>query len=147
MWVLSGQPLTRIVIAAIATMIGFGVFDGCSRRPRVYPASGRVVFSDGSPLPGGRIELRSREHPYSARGRIERDGRFELTTFTPGDGALAGPHQVIVLPESVLNLDNPEEHLAHVRPVNPKLGRYATTWLEVIIDPDGDNRQLSIEVE
>jgi hypothetical protein len=120
---------------------------GCSNQPKAYPAGGKVVFKDGTPLKGGRIELKSREHPYAARGRVDADGQFSLTTFKPNDGAIAGPHQVIVLPETVLNVENPQAHLEHVRPVDKKLSRYATTWLEIEIDPQGDNLQFVVEIE
>lgn len=35
---------------------------------------------------------------YRAEGIVGEGGRFTLTTFRPGDGAVAGPHRVLIVP-------------------------------------------------
>ncbi len=72
-------------------MATVGCGDG---RPPAYPAKGRVVFANGTPVKTGTVELKSREHPIQARGTIDPDGHFELTTYRSGDGAIAGTHDV-----------------------------------------------------
>jgi len=77
------------------------MFAGCGSGDRVatYPVTGEVVFPDGSPLRGGSILFNSQQHAkLTARGQIQTDGTFELRTYAPGDGAVAGPHQVAILP-------------------------------------------------
>mgnify|MGYP001827258686 CR=1 FL=1 len=120
---------------------------GCSRLPRTYPAGGQVRFADGEPLKSGRVEFKSQDHPYVARGTIDPEGHFQLTTFKEHDGAIAGKHKVIVVGNFAVETKDPDQHAAHVRSFDRKLSRYATTWLEVDIDPDGNNETLRLEIK
>ena len=98
----------------------------------------------------GRIELRSTEQPYSARGAIDREGRFRLTTYKPNDGAIAGTHQVVITQRFGADVDNLEEHRQHmsqIRTLDKKFARYSSSDLEITIDPKGDNTQLRLIVE
>ena len=45
----------------------------------------------------GDIEFFNAEHRLNARGKISRDGTFQVTTFTDNDGAVAGTHKAIIL--------------------------------------------------
>src|SRR5438128_12598251 len=85
-----------ILLAALAlTLLG-----GCGARK--YPVIGKVVFKDGTPLPGGMVVF-SPLDPAShvgARGYVQADGTFELSSDRPGDGSLAGRYQVLVRPPS-----------------------------------------------
>ena len=86
-------------VALIAAV--FGVLSGCSHGPvPTYPAKGRVIFPDKSPLAGGNIEFapQAGEIKASARGVIGEDGHFVLTTFRDGDGAIEGQHRVLIIP-------------------------------------------------
>ena len=87
---------------SVALIFAFwACLSGCGDdRVPTYPASGRVVFPDGSPLPGGNIEFAPQAGTVktSARAMIEEDGTFRLTTFRDGDGALAGVHRVAIIP-------------------------------------------------
>src|SRR5687767_10062189 len=72
---------------------------GCGTKGLVtYPVEGRVVFADGTPLPGGTIEFESLEGQpqVNARGSIESDGTFRLVTPPDREGAVAGAHRVLV---------------------------------------------------
>ena len=70
--------------------------------PTTYQATGTVLSADGQPVSGGMIEFRSTEgKPVSAIGQIQPDGSFSLSTLvdsTKVPGAVAGRHQVIVMP-------------------------------------------------
>jgi hypothetical protein len=59
-----------------------------------------VVFADKTPLPGGNIEFAPVEGKIrtSARGQIEENGTFTLTTFRSSDGAIEGKHRVLIIP-------------------------------------------------
>ena len=87
-----------IVLAILACLQGCG-----SDHPPTYPVSGKVVFEDGKPLTtGGLVLLESvvtEGLPVNARGTINADGTFELTTFEDGDGAVAGKHRMLVRPQ------------------------------------------------
>lgn len=75
---------------------------GCSDKPKTYPVTGTVKFADGTPLVGGTVEFRNITDDIAkqvnARGEIGPDGKYQLTTFQPNDGAIAGEHQVCVFP-------------------------------------------------
>lgn len=70
---------------------------GCGdSRPATYPVEGVLRFEDGRPVTFGTVEFRSPAERLTARGKIDERGHFHLTTFSEGDGAVAGEHQVIV---------------------------------------------------
>lgn len=88
---------TWILISLVAA-IAFAA--GCNRGPQTYPVNGTVIFEDGSPLTTGGVvftELIAAEGGgMNARGAIDSDGTFQLTTFTDNDGALPGNHRFLV---------------------------------------------------
>jgi len=84
----------RLVLAVIVTVAAVAA-DGCRRGPRVVPVSG-VVEVDGAPLTSGAITVVP-DRGRAASGTIGTDGRFTLTTFVPGDGAILGRHRVVVI--------------------------------------------------
>src|SRR5262245_35616364 len=66
----------------------------------IYPVEGKVVLADGSPateLKGALVTFNLPEKQTSARGNIQADGTFRLTTNRPDDGALAGEYKVLIL--------------------------------------------------
>ncbi len=85
-----------IPAACLATLVG------CSDTRLIpHPVEGKLVYADGSPVPGRanvtfHIEVDGKE--YVGMGRVKPDGTFTLSTFAPNDGALAGTHWVTVSP-------------------------------------------------
>jgi hypothetical protein len=87
----------------------------------------------------------------SARGSIDRQGRFVLGTFTSDDGAVAGEHRVVIV-QHLPALDReslPDEHAAHgdtgLAPV--LVSQWETTPLRAEVQPQPDNQvDLSIDV-
>lgn len=70
---------------------------GCSSGK--HPVHGKIVWSDGTPakeLDGGLVIFESTTAPFCARGEIEGDGSFRLTTERPEDGVAPGPYRVLV---------------------------------------------------
>ena len=134
----------------MATYIGLVV--GCSNLPPTYTVSGRVAFGDGAPVDSGTIEFRSVEHGLNARGKISPDGAYELTTFRPGDGAVAGEHQVIVVQHLVVETARPVQHggtgHAHKphRVVDRHYASYQDTPLACSVSSQADN-VINLEVE
>jgi len=129
------------------------VLSGCgSGGTPTQPIQGRVVYTDGSPVQGGMIEfeLISSEAADpelgrpNARGAIQQDGTFRLTTFEANDGALIGTHRVLV---SVPRPDwQPADGGSPPQPaVHPKYERYETSGIEV--DIDENTKELTITVE
>ncbi len=69
---------------------------GCSKsdHPVVFPVKGVVTYK-GQPVSGAMVTF----FPKTGRpagGTTGADGKFELSTFAPGDGAMPGPHQVAI---------------------------------------------------
>lgn len=67
---------------------------GCRRGPEIVSVSGKVTFN-GQPLKFGSVTFQPQKG-QPARGEIQSDGTFTLSTFKPGDGAVVGPHKVRV---------------------------------------------------
>jgi hypothetical protein len=65
-----------------------------------YPVEGKVVWEDGSPakeLENSQVVFELPEKGTSARGVIQADGTFRLSTVKPNDGALPGEHKVVIV--------------------------------------------------
>jgi hypothetical protein len=76
-----------LVILSLALLGGCG-----SRQLPVAPAKGQVFYR-GRPLEFGAVMFQPGIGP-PARGVIQPDGRFQLSTYGANDGAVIGPHQV-----------------------------------------------------
>lgn len=92
--------VSRLVVA-----IGFicsGCLAGCgggSQRPPTYPVEGTVTIG-GKPLADATITFRpdsSENGQRPANGKTDADGRYQLTTFSAGDGAMEGSYRVTVM--------------------------------------------------
>ena len=69
---------------------------GCgSDRPQTIPVSGTVTL-DGSPIEGAIVGFTPTGGGRPATGTTDTSGKFTLTTFEDGDGALPGTHTVTV---------------------------------------------------
>jgi hypothetical protein len=71
---------------------------GCGQG--IYPVAGAVVWNDGTPakeLADGHVVFESVEADITARGIIQADGTFRMTTSEPNDGARVGEHRVFVM--------------------------------------------------
>lgn len=84
-------------------VIFFVLFVGCARGPtppQVFPATGVVKFTNGSPFPGGIISLTSTSDPrIGMEAAIQDDGTFTLGTVFDNrrlDGAQPGTYDVLV---------------------------------------------------
>ena len=86
----------------------------------------------------GTIETKSRELGLNARGTIQNDGTFELTTFNEGDGAVAGLHDVVVV-QMVLHGEEFSSKVSTFGMVDPKHNSYRTSGLSFEVKPDGTN--------
>lgn len=136
----------------VACIVGCGS-DGLA----TYPVNGRVTFADDKPLTGGTVEFQPATPPVpsnaekgslagriSARGFIQEDGTYKLSTFEPDDGAIEGKHRVLVtpgLPPGPINSLNPSKPV-----INARFQRFETSGLEFTVTPDGPN-EFEITVE
>jgi hypothetical protein len=117
----------------LSLSVGLLVTLGCGESgPRMYPARGKVVFSDGKPVKLGTVELLSDEHGTTATGKILEDGTFVLGTLTDSDGAAAGSHRAIVAQVAVF--DGTLQHQRdHGDMVDPVYASYTSSPLKVTI--------------
>lgn len=88
------QRSAAVVVAV--TLVGLA---GCGDQ-RLYPVHGKVVWENGAAareLDGGIVVCESVDGAVGARGDIQQDGCFQLSTYKPGDGAVLGRHRVAVV--------------------------------------------------
>lgn len=76
---------------------------GCARSPLV-PVKGELSLEGGPPLEDFMVLfMPASDNKRPAYGKADSEGKFELMTFRPGDGAFPGEYKVIVvLPSSGL---------------------------------------------
>lgn len=128
---------------------------GCAARDNSQPVrAGGVVMYNGKPLPDAEVVCAPEHHDRVASGTTDQNGRFRLSTFRPGDGALPGMHRVAViargpakepLPGSPAAL-MPEDYAIPGDPlIPPKYFSAATSGLTVEINRRGRN-DLQIEL-
>lgn len=137
---------TKSILVLLSFAFTLATSLGCSDgRLKTYPAKGKISFKTGSPVHVGTIELKSREHGVQARGSIDKDGNFTLTTYLDGDGAVAGVHDCVVV-QFVMTEELGDFKPSAVGVVHPRFASYSTSGLSVEIKADEPNN-LNIEVE
>jgi len=123
-----------IMCLFIATLAGCGAglqpVRGTVKLPDGKPAAGRQVVFEGGPE-GRKV---------SARGDVQTDGSFELSTNKPGDGVPPGKYKVQVNPPPMIN---PEA--AYVSPFNAKYSNFQTSGLEFEVKA-GQRNEFPIQV-
>jgi hypothetical protein len=67
---------------------------GCDDGPQMAPVTGKVLYN-GKPLEFGSVTFQP-PRGQSARGKVQSDGSFSLSTYRPGDGAVVGSHKVSI---------------------------------------------------
>lgn len=80
---------------------------GNADNPPVYPVMGTIVY-EGKPVEGAVVAFCADHAPRLATGVTDAEGRFTLTTFNSGDGAVAGNHKVTVTKVLVENTAAPQ---------------------------------------
>jgi hypothetical protein len=105
--------------AVLSGVLSFGMAaSGCGGddgRVDVYPVAGKIA-QNGKPIEGAKVFFfrQGDEAPAAGvpipEGKTDAEGRFELTTYEPGDGAPAGTYGVAVSwMEVVSPSDDPEQ--------------------------------------
>lgn len=140
-------PLGAIPSLSVSWLfVGLCMFSGCgSGKPPAFKTSGKVVFSNGTTVKTGTVELKSREHSIQARGVIGTDGQFVLSTYRDGDGAIAGTHDCVVV-QMVIVEDLKERNHGVYGVVNPRFASYHTSGLTCTIEPKHGN-EITLTVE
>jgi hypothetical protein len=116
------------------------LFVGCSAAPeKTYPVQGRVTYTDGQPVTAGSVELQgtAKGKSVNATGEIQADGSFQLTTFQPRDGAIAGDHAITLHEKPFEGLG--ENPIPPPPQIAPKYSSYGTSPLKCTIDAAKQN--------
>jgi hypothetical protein len=87
---IGGITTSWMLLVSLVSVVGCG--DG---RPQRVPVSGTVLI-DGAPVPHGFVTF-APPKGRSASGQLDKEGRFTLTSYEPGDGTLPGTQRVAVL--------------------------------------------------
>ncbi len=134
--------------------------DSSADRPARTNVSGQVVFQ-GNPVAGATVILSPVVSPgKAASGVTDENGKYMLTTYEKGDGAVPGDYQVMVLkvkPElstlpseesadyqgpALVNMKSPgPEHL-----IPKKYSNIATSGLTATIPADGKLTDLNFQL-
>ena len=129
------------------------------RRPAVYPVRGKVLYK-GEPVAEATVSFESigSDKPVGASGLTDEDGEFGLTTFDPGDGAIAGEHRVMVLKaviegEDLSYYDEKSPNYGKVPPptkfkhlIPEKYSKFQTSGLTAKVESNDDN-EITIELK
>lgn len=133
-------------------LFGIVALSGCrSGRERTYPVSGVVRFG-GQPLTDCLVMFRPEQGPV-ASGRLDDEGRFELSTYRPGDGAVAGVHRVwLAPPETEFDMSDDElefvqdaSRLRKPPPFPAKYLSFATSGLTAEVQTEANQFEFDLE--
>ena len=136
--------MTRLRIPLLATLILLAAVCGCGGDGRAS-ARGQVKFPDGSPvtkLEGGQVVFETTGpdgKPSTATGTIDDQGRFELGTERPGDGAVVGKSKVLVTPPTATG-DVPLPLV-----IAKKYESFETSGIEVEVKPGSNDLTITVE--
>jgi hypothetical protein len=124
-----------ICLAVALTILGSS---GCGRSSLVR-VSGRVAYSDGSPVPVGRVLVDTRGKPMGAWGRIKPDGRFTIGTLELNDGIAPGTYRVAIVDAGGSGPDGRGKLF-----VSPQFSDFDTSGLEFKV-PEQTDWQIVVE--
>lgn len=125
--------------AAVATGLAL-CLAGCG--PRMYPVHGTVTLADGTPLSKGLVIFERVEggKPLTARGNIEADGRYELSTENPGDGVPPGRYRVCINPLDTSDVPDEKKDL----PFDVKYLNLKNSGLEYEVKPGSNEYAIRL---
>jgi|SRR6516162_11517944 hypothetical protein len=112
-----------------------------------YPVEGQIVWKDGSPakeLKGSFVLFELPEQKTSARGMIEEDGSFRLTTNKPNDGALPGEHTVLIVEVGRQHLGGPDSSALAPGVMDARFSDPRTSGLKATVKPGVNKIMLTV---
>jgi hypothetical protein len=119
---------------------------GC-RGSGIYPVEGKVNWTDGSPakeLAGSHVIFDLPEKKTSARGIIEADGSFRLTTKKPNDGATVGDYKVLLVEANRKPLGGPDSSALAPTVMDSRYSDPRTTDLQATVKPETNQITLTV---
>jgi hypothetical protein len=90
-------PRQSLGVAAVflVAILAVGCGAGGQPKPKTVKVTGKVTYKQ-QPVSGASVAFLGDGNIPPALGRTDAEGRFELTTSDPGDGAVPGLHKVTV---------------------------------------------------
>ena len=128
----------------IAALCFIAFLSGCGND--IHPVEGKVVWKGGviaKELEGSHVVFELPEKKTSARGIIQADGTFRLSTHKPNDGAPAGEHKVLIL-EDRKNA-NAEGTLLAPALLDPRFADLKKSGLTATVKPGANTITLTVE--
>jgi hypothetical protein len=112
---------------------------GCGR---YYPVHGKVTLDDGTAVTAGMVvfETKDVEKPVTARGDIQPDGSYQLSTERPGDGVPPGRYRVLVTPPPQ-GADAPPQK----PPFDMRYASFATSRLEFEVKSGSNDYPIQLK--
>lgn len=135
-WPLSER---RRLLLAIAMLWLLGLA-GCGKR--LYPVHGTVTLEDGTPVSRGMVVMERTEggEAITARGEIQADGRFQLSTHKPGDGVPPGRYKVLINPLDLSDVPDEKKDL----PFDIKYLKFETSELEYEVKAESNDFPIRV---
>ena len=84
-----------LAVVLLVSLLGLGCSQPGPDRPATYPVTGTVTYN-GQPVDGATVAFQSVEGSHGSTGVTDTGGKYTLTTFKSGDGALPGEYSVKV---------------------------------------------------
>jgi hypothetical protein len=113
-----------------------------------FPVEGKVVWEDGSPakeLAMAIVIFDLPEKQTSAKGNVQPDGTFTLTTNKPNDGALAGEYKVMIIEVGRKSLGGPDGSNIAPGVMDSKYSDPSSTDLTATVKPGKNPITLTVK--
>lgn len=129
------------VLVATALALGALSLAGCGAEK--YPVRGTVTLADSTPLTKGLVIFERVEGgaPVSARGSIQPDGGYELSTDKPGDGVPPGKYRVLINSLDLSDVPDEKKNL----PFDFKYMKFETSGLEYEVKPGPNDYAIKLD--
>ncbi len=116
------------------------VLTGCSNEKGTYPVKGTLTLASGQPLANASISMEATEGSLSATGGSDANGRFEMSTYSFGDGMPRGTYRALVIPPSG---DDPD--VRQPKLFDPKYSSYQTSGLQFTIEGAVEDLEIRLK--
>ncbi len=109
-----------------------------------YPVKGKVQIDGGGALKVGEVIFSSDK--VTARGQLQEDGTFVLSTFKEGggDGAPPGNYEVAILGAVVSKKDDKNPYASEPL-IDPKYGDRATSGLKFTVESKPNQFEITVK--
>ena len=133
-----------VLLYCFVAAIGCG---GVDDAPKTVAVTGVVTYQ-GKPMPNLSVGFIP-ETGMLASGMTDAEGRFEMTTSAPGDGAIPGLHKVAInfVPDQVPEMPGfPGSENAPVSPIPTKYADASTSGLTATVDKDPSKNDFTFDL-